>query len=215
MGRFTKAVIKAKEAFLNAMTLSDETEHEKYIQIGVFDNGEVCVMRNMDETFLQDVVYNFALIRKFHSGPSGEMMMGIKVYSPDSVDFDIMPITELSTWQVIVNNGFADCLKSKKDNALRFVLMSRHQIKQEVFDFLYETYPETELKDIIWHCARLDAVKWAEAHGADRHYDGLINPMQDIMAYQNKLESDKIFQYLYGCTQEDHRKKLEEKRAAG
>lgn len=184
---------------------------KKFTMLGIYDEGEILTVDKPYGAFLPDAVETFAFIRKIHGGPAGEVVHGIDAYSTSDVDYELGRITDLSTWQTILDNGFADCLEEREDNALRFLLKSRYPISSEIFDLVYAAYPKTEFKDILWLCNRLDAVKWALAHGADKDYDGLIHPMKDVMAYQHNMESPAIFEYLYGCRQKDYQEELEKK----
>lgn len=213
MSRLKTALAKAKDAFIKAMSLEDD-ETGEYTAIGIYEKGDVITTQLPNEVFLPDVVEHFALIRKIN-GKGVQCNMGLTAYRLKDVDCDIMPIQELETWEAILKNGFAECLEEKEDNALRFVLTSKYEIEPEVFDLLYEAYPDTDLKDILWKCERLEAVKWSLEHGADKHYDGLMAPMQDVIAYSHALEADDIFYYLYQCERTDYRRSLEEKKTEG
>lgn len=213
MRKLKETMGKVKNAFRNVVTLPDMVS-ETYTQLGIYDEGEICIMPTPDRTFLQNVVDTFALIREIHGAPSGTVGMGITTYHVNSVDYDLAPITELSTWQAIVENGFADCLQDKEDNALRYVLKSKHPIDPAVFDLLYEAYPETKLVDMLHRCERLEAAKWVDAHGGDKYYDGLRYPMKTIMAMSRNYEAKEIFKYLYDCEQEEYVKVVKEERAA-
>lgn len=184
---------------------------QKYIQLGIYDEGEVIITRDPDETFL-DATVDFALIREVRgNGRPGPF--GMTYYDPRYVDFDVMYIGRPATWQAVLENGL-DALKDKKDNALRFVLESPYCIEPAVFDLLYGAYPDTPLRDMLYKCKRLDAAKWLLEHcPASRRYRGLAYPMKEVLAYARERESAEIFEYVYGCTQEEYRKVLERKRA--
>lgn len=182
---------------------------KEFTMLGIYDNGEILTVDKPYGAFLPDAAETFALIRNIHGEPLGEVIHGVNAYNPSDVDYELGRITDLSTWKMILENGFADCLKDQEDNALRFLLKSRYPISSEIFDLVYAAYPETRLDDILWLCNRLKAAEWALAHGADKNYAGLVRPMKDVMAYQHNMESPAIFECLYGCTQEEYQKELE------
>lgn len=189
----------------------DECTHKnEYIRLGIYDNGDV-LLPGPSDAFI-DSVYNYALIRKINGSPIGNTPIGIKVYDPNSLDYDIGHITKAATWKAIVENGLADCIADdEENNPLRFVLKSKYPIETEVFDLLYEIYPKTELSDILWLCERLNAAKWALEHGADKNYNGLIWPMKEALARSSNMESEKIFQYVYGSAKDDYLQELYKK----
>lgn len=184
---------------------------DKYTMLGIYDEGEIVMTSRPADVFLPKVVNTFALIRKISGGPRGEGMCGLKYYSTACVDFDYGHITEPETWRKIVDNGLADSIKDREDNALRYVLRSNKPIKREVFNILYEAYPETKLNDILWLCNRIEAAKWALEHGADKDYDGLTEPMQEVMARftMDRYDGEEIFQFVYGCKSSDYLESLQ------
>lgn len=209
MGKIKEALKKAGNAFIDAMTLEDEQKKTgaqlleesrkapKYEKVAIYEKGDIITTSAVGEVFL-DCTETFAFIKSINGEPLGEMMMGLTVYSPAVVEHDLGRITELSTWLALVGNKFTDGIKDNEDNALRFALMSSYAIPDTVFDLLYAAYPETELVDILYDCKRLDAVKWAVAHGADRFYDGFRDPMQKILSWTKRgPEAEAIYRYLY------------------
>lgn len=187
---------------------------KKYIILGIYDEGEVLITREPEKVFIQDMVSDFALIKSIKGEGRALDVAGLKAYSIKNVDFDLGNITKLSTWKAIMENGFADCVKDNADmNLLRFALKSKYPIDTDVFDFLLHEYPDTEIKDILWLCHRLNAAEWALNHGADKYYDGLRDPMKDVMAYDyaRRVEGQAIFEFLYGCDPKEYQEILESK----
>lgn len=183
-----------------------KAQDRKYKMLGICDEGEIVMTARPEEVFLQNVVHTFALIKNLYGEPRGEGMCGLKYYRTSCADYDFGHITQIETWQAIVENGLADCLKDKEDNALRFVLQSTYPIETEVFDLLYEAYPDTKLEDILWKCGRLEAAKWALDHGADKDYDGLTIPMKAAVCGHRRQspDGDEIFKYAYGCDPDEY-----------
>lgn len=216
MGKVKELLGKAGNAFRNAMMLKDEDEDvlgmcqaaPDYIKLAIYDKGEIIVPISASDAFL-DCVETFALIKSINGEPLGDLMMGLKVYSTNAVNYDLGRITELSTWQALVKNHFTDFLSGMEDNALRFALSSAYPIPAEVFDLLYAAYPKTQLKDILYDCKRLEATKWAVGHGADRFYDGFTDPMQKILSWTKRgPEAEPIYWFLYNEDPKDYGKEI-------
>lgn len=177
-----------------------------YTCVGIYDQGEIVMTRSTKEVFI-DCTETFALIRKLPAEPLGTMSFGLTVYGTGNTDYDLGRITELSTWQALIKNHFTDALDNPKENALFFALSSRYPIPDEVFDLLYAAYPNTPLEGILYDCKRLDAAKWAVAHGADKFYNGYKYPMQELLAWTKRgPEAEDIYRYLYDADPEDYGK---------
>lgn len=235
MGKVKNALKKAGAAFMDAMMLEDDscevveipeaemekkktaaellTECEKapeYSYLAIYDEGEIVAVNDPSEAFL-DCVETFALVRSFNAPPAGELMMGLKAYRTSVVDYDLGRITELSTWQALVKNGFTDAYrdayKDTGNNPLKFALKSNYPIPVSVFDLLYAVYPDAQIEDVLVCCNRLEAAKWAVEHGADKFYDGYRESMQDMLSYTGRCpEAREIFKYLYEQDPEEYRK---------
>lgn len=174
-----------------------------YTSVAIYDNGEIVAVQRPDQVFL-DCTETFALIRKLPVSPTYSMSYGLTVDTTRNVDYDLGRITELSTWQALVKNHFTDALADKDENALVFTLSSLRPIPSEVFDLLYAAYPDTPLEGILYKCKRIEAVKWAVEHGADRFYDGYKYPMKEILAWAPRCpDAKEIFKFLYGEVLED------------
>lgn len=183
-----------------------KAQDRKYTMLGICDEGEIVMTTNPADVFLDKVVHTFALVKRLYGEPRGRGMCGLKYYNTSCVDYDFGHITQFDTWKAIVDNGLADCIKDREDNALRFALMSIYPIEKEVFDLLYEAYPNTRLDDILWKCRRLEAAKWALEHGANKDYEGLTIPMKAAVC-SHRSESpdgDAIFKFAYECDPDEY-----------
>lgn len=130
MSKFKGCMKKIGDKIMKALCLPDE-----YAMLGIYSKGEILVTKRPDQIFSQQVCDKFALIRNIE-GEGRPVDCYLTAFNPSSVDCDLMDVTDLSTWECIVDNGLADCVKDDEDrNPLWYVLTSRHPIGTEVFDF--------------------------------------------------------------------------------
>lgn len=188
-----------------------QRKKKEFTTLGI-DAGDILIAGPRD-AFLYDVVHSFALVRGIHGAPFHVSNMGIKYYDRHDVDLMSGSVGEVSTWRAIVENGLDASLNEdgEEDNALRYVLGLKNPVKTAVFDYLYSVYPDTKMDDMLWKCERLEAAKWALAHGADRDYGGLRIPLKDYLANSSAVEADKIFRYAYGVDRKVYQEKLNRK----
>ena len=176
----------------------------EFTQIGIYEKGDVITVGNAQEAFL-DCTFDFALIRKINGGYIGKLYCEAKVYDSSCVDFEICNISKLDTWKKIIETGLLNDVEWYDDNPLIYVLTSEFKIDNEVFDYLYSIYPETDLETVLYSIKRYNAAVWAHEHGANPHYKNSHYYMKDFLNWNRYTDSAKIYEYLYNEKLEQNR----------
>ena len=175
-----------------------------YIGIGIYDQGEIVTTRDPKKCFLE-CTWDLAFIRKLTGAPrSGPM--GLKYWARYFVDCVILDLDDVRAWDIAHRNGWLADVRGSIDydeprrTPLRWALENTRIQNPDVFDFLFEKYPDTKLDDMCWRAGTAAAARWLcqEPHKADPYYDGLRHSMQSSTKAFPKPETPQILEIFYG-----------------
>lgn len=196
---------KAREfwskAARNLAGVRDQSKIE-YCAIGIYERGDVLITGFGPECFL-DVTYDLALVRNLIGDPY-ELSMGILVWPRELADFDLVSISELKAWTAAYDHGWLDWAEGIGSWPLRYALAHERIRDHKIWDYLYSKFPDTPLEDAFQDVHTIEAAAWLtqEPHTADRFYDKLRLPMQDIIRNRKCRDTPKIVELLYGSHDE-------------
>lgn len=204
--RIVKALRRNRPCARNVRKAEAGAMAEHYINLGIYDQGDVVVMPTTKQCFL-DCTWDLAFIKKLNGIPY-DGPMGMKYYPRSSVDCIILNLDDVRTWELAYAHGWLEDIRTTIDfrepdrTALRWALHNIRIHNTEVFDFLFEKYPETKLDDMCWQAGTAAAARWLcqDPHKADPYYTGLRYDMKSSTAAFPKPETDEILAIFYGDT---------------
>lgn len=134
----------------------------EYNKIGIYEKGDVIMS---DTIFLDDVIWDIALIRKIKGEPLGRLnLVNVPVYSINSVDCDIYNIYSVEAWEKIYESNLLQNA-GYNGSILNWMIKQKRDIPEELLDYIREHF-EGDVKNLLPDAGTLSNAKWLYKNGA-------------------------------------------------